>query len=91
MNVQWCWCLPLAEIMVDFRIHCLRWIADLALAQPVEAQADFMAEVQAEVQAEVERSTHPHPHPNPQPRPPSLEPHHAHHHCRNLHHPARGR
>lgn len=45
--------------MVDFRIPYPRWIADLALAQPVEAQADFMAEVQAEVQAEVERSTPP--------------------------------
>jgi transglutaminase-like putative cysteine protease len=41
--------LPLDEIMVDFRIHYPRWIADMALAQPVEAQADFMAEVQAEV------------------------------------------
>ena len=40
--------LPLAEILVDFRIHYPRWIADMALAQPVEAQADFMAEVQAE-------------------------------------------
>lgn len=42
--------LPLAEIMVDFRRHYPRWIADMALAQPVEAQADFMAEVQAEVE-----------------------------------------
>ena len=40
--------LPLAEILVDFRIHYPRWIADMALAQPVEAQADFMAEVQTE-------------------------------------------
>ena len=39
--------LPLAEILVDFRSHYPRWIADLALAQP--AQADFMAEVQVEV------------------------------------------
>ena len=42
--------LPLAEIMVDFRRHYPRWIADLALAQPVERQADFMAEAQAEVE-----------------------------------------
>ena len=41
--------LPLDEILADFRIHYPRWIADLALAQPVEAQADFLAEVQAEV------------------------------------------
>lgn len=47
--------LPLEQIMVDFRVHYPRWIADMALAQPVEAQADFLAEVQAEVQAEVER------------------------------------
>ena len=43
--------LPLDEILVDFRVHYPRWIADLALAQPAQAQgqADFMADVQAEV------------------------------------------
>ena len=55
--------LPLAEIMVDFRIHYPRWIADMALAQPVDAQADFMAEVQAEV----ERGAPPPPTLPPQP------------------------
>jgi transglutaminase-like putative cysteine protease len=42
--------LPLDQIMVDFRVHYPRWIADMALAQPVESQADFLAEVQAEIE-----------------------------------------
>ena len=60
--------LPLDEILVDFRIHYPRWIADMALAQPAQAQADFMAEVQAEVDQGASRTpTQPQPQPQPQP------------------------